>query len=63
MGLAGTTDSSVYEGLRDVLRRQPEVTSVTYRPDSIEKRFLRATIVPERLEPPTGPESPTLDVE
>jgi hypothetical protein len=63
MGLPGTTDPSVYEGLRDVLRRQPEVTSVTYRPDSIEKRYLRATIAPERVDPPTGPEGPTLDVE
>ena len=63
MGLAGTTDSSVYEGLCDVLRRQPEVTSVAYRPDSIEKRYLRATTAPERPDPPTGPEPPTLDVE
>jgi hypothetical protein len=63
MGLAGTTDPSVYEGLRDVLRRQPEVTTVTYQPDSIGKRSLRAEIAPERVDPPTAPESPTLDVE
>ena len=25
MGLPGVTDSTVYEGLRDVLQRQPEV--------------------------------------
>jgi hypothetical protein len=63
MGLAGTTDPSVYEGLRDVLQRQPEVTTVTYQPDSIRKRFLRAGVGPDRVDPPTGPESPTLDVE
>jgi hypothetical protein len=63
MGLAGTTDPSVYEGLRDVLQRQLEVTTVTYQPDSIRKRSLRAEVAPERVEPPTGPESPTLDVE
>jgi hypothetical protein len=62
MGLSGTTDPSVYEGLRDVLQRQPEVTTVSYQPDSIRKRYLRAEIAPERVEPPTGPESPTLDV-
>lgn len=32
MGLPGTTDSSVYEGLKDVLERQPEVTAITYEP-------------------------------
>lgn len=63
MGLAGTIDTSVYEGLRDVLRRQPAVTTVTYRPDSIVKRFLRARVDPGRVVPPTGPEPPTIDVE
>ena len=63
MGLAGATDPAVYEGLRDVLGRQPEITSVTYEPDSISKRFLRATVAPERVEPPTGPDPPTLEVE
>ncbi|GAA0728047.1 hypothetical protein GCM10009060_27020 [Halorubrum trapanicum] len=33
--MAETIDTSVYEGLRDVLRRQPAVTTVTYRPNSI----------------------------
>lgn len=63
MGLPGTTDSSAYTGLKDVLQRHPVTTTVTYEPDSIVKQFLRAEIDPGRVEPPTGPESPTLDVE
>lgn len=63
MGLPGVTDSTVYDGLRDVLKRQPEVTAVTDEPDSISKRFLRAEIDPARVTPATGPDSPTLDVE
>lgn len=63
MGLPGRTDSSIYTGLKDVLQRDPVVTTVTYEPDSIIKRFLRAHIDPDRLIPPTGPGSPTLDVE
>jgi len=63
MSLPGTTDPSVYRGLRDVLKRQPEVTTVTYEPDSILKQFLRATIDPDRVTPPTGSERPTIDVE
>jgi hypothetical protein len=63
MGLSGTTDSSVYEGLKDVLQRYPRVTTVTYEPDSIIKKFLRAQVDPNRVSPPTGPEPPTLDVE
>lgn len=38
------------------------MTTVTYEPDSIVKRFLRARVAPRRVVPPTGPESPTLDV-
>jgi hypothetical protein len=56
MWLAGTTDASVYEWLRDVLRRQPAITTVTYRPDRIVNRFLQVRVDPE-------PESPTIDVE
>lgn len=62
MGLPGQTDSSVYRGLRDVLKRHPVVTAVTYEPDSIVRRSLRARVAPERVVPPTGPASPTLDV-
>lgn len=63
MGLPGVTDSTVYHGLRDVLNRQPEVVSVEYRPDSISKRYLRATIDPDRVPVPTGPRPPVLEVE
>lgn len=63
MGLSGTVDNSVYEGLKDVLQRYPLVTTVAYEPDSIVKRFLRAQIDSARVDPPTGPKSPTLDVE
>jgi hypothetical protein len=63
MGLSGTTDSSVYEGLRDVLKRHPVTTNVVYKPDSIVKRYLQAEIDPDRVVPPTGPQSPRLDVE
>lgn len=63
MGLSGTTDSSVYEGLRDVLKRHPVTTNVVYKPDSIVRQYLRADIAPDRVVPRTGPESPTLDVE
>src|SRR6056297_3300108 len=55
MGLSGATDSSVYEGLKDVLQRHPVVTTVAYEPDSIVKRFLRAQIDPSRVVPPTSP--------
>lgn len=63
MGLPGTIDSSVYRGLKDVLQRYPFVTTVTYEPDSINKRFLRARVDPDSVVPPTGPAVPTLDVE
>lgn len=63
MGLPGTPDSSVYEGLKDALQRYPAVTTVVYEPDSIVKQFLRAQIDPNRVIPPTGPASPTLDIE
>lgn len=63
MGLSGTTDSSVYEGLKDVLERHPAITSVKYEPDSIIKKFIRARVDPNRVIPATGPEQPMLDVE
>ncbi|GGC71756.1 hypothetical protein GCM10007209_37070 [Haloferax sulfurifontis] len=63
MGLSGTIDSSVYEGLKDVLQRHPAVTSVSYEPDSIVKKYIQAELDPNRVVPTTGPESPTLDVE
>ena len=63
MGLSGTTDGSVYEGLKDVLQRHPVVKTVDYKPDSIIKQFLRAEVYPQRIVPPTGPEPPIVDVE
>jgi hypothetical protein len=63
MGLPGTIDTSVYVGLKDVLQRHPVITTVSYEPDSIVKRFLQAQIDPSRVIPSTGPISPTLDVE
>ena len=63
MGLPGTIDTSVYNGLRDVLDRHPKITTVGFEPDSISKEFIRANIAPARIEPPTGPDSPTLEVE
>jgi hypothetical protein len=63
MGLSGTIDPTVYEGLKDVLQRYPTVTTVTYEPNSIVKQSLQAQIDPNRVIPPSGPEAPTLDVE
>lgn len=63
MGLPGVTDRTVYEGLKDVLKRQPEVTTVAYEPDSISKKFLRAKIDTTRVPVTTEPESPAIDVE
>jgi hypothetical protein len=63
MGLPGTIDSTVYHGLCDVLNRHPNITTVAFEPDSISKAFVRANVAPDRIEPPTGPESPVLDVE
>jgi hypothetical protein len=63
VGLSGTTDSSVYEGLKDVLQRYPLISVVTYEPDSIIKKFLSAQVDPHRVTPPTGPEPPKVEVE
>lgn len=52
MGLPGTIDSAVYEGLRDVLQRYPVVTTVAYEPDSIVKKSLRAQGEPVVARPP-----------
>lgn len=63
MGLPGTIDAPVYNGLRDVLNRHPTITTVGFEPDSISKEFVRANVAPARIEPPTGPDSPVIDVE
>lgn len=63
MGLPGTIDTSVYNGVRDVLTRHPMVTTVGFEPDSISKEFIRARVAPARVDPPTGPDAPVVDVE
>lgn len=63
MGLSGDIDRQVYRELKDILQRYPIITAVTYEPDSIIKTSIRATIDSDRVSPPTGPQSPTLDVE
>lgn len=57
----GDPNAHLYEQLkRDVLTRVPQITAVEYVPDEIEAKQLQATFDPNRLEPPTGPEAPTL---
>lgn len=62
-GFPGVVDTTIYHGLNDVLKRLPEVTTVTYEPNSIEKRALCAFFDPNRLTPPTGPETSYLTIE
>lgn len=60
----GDPNAYLYEQLRrDVLERVPHIVEVRYLPDAIEARQLRATFDPDRLDPPTGPEAPQLDIE
>lgn len=60
----GDPNAYLYEQLkRDVLERVPQIVDVQYLPDAVEARRLRATFDPDRLAPPTGPETPRLDVE
>lgn len=60
----GDPNAHLYEQLkRDVLERVPHVTTVEYRPDTVEARSLRAVFDPDRLDPPTGPEQTELAVE
>jgi len=57
-------NANLYRQLkRDVLGRLPQVTGVEYEPDAVRAQRLRATFAPGRLDPPTGPEAPTLTVE
>lgn len=58
----GSPNPAVYRELRDVLRRQPEVTETHYEPDAVQQRYLVGSVAPERVEPPTGPESPQIEV-
>lgn len=58
----GAENPALYRTLKDVLERQAEVVSVWFEPDAIQKRYLAAAIDPQRIVPPTGPESPQLEV-
>ena len=58
----GAENPALYRVLRDVLDRQAEVVAVRFEPDAIQKRYLAAAIDPRRVVPPTGPESPRLEV-
>ena len=58
----GSPNPAVYRELRDVLRRQPEITETWYAPDSVQRRYLVGSIAPARVEPPTGPDAPQIAV-
>ena len=58
----GADNPALYRTLKDVLKRQAEVISVWFEPDAIQKRYLAAAVDPRRVVPPTGPESPQLEV-
>lgn len=60
----GDPNAYRYEQLRrDVLDRVPQIIAVRYVPDAIEAKQLRGTFDSDRLEPPTGPDPPRLDIE
>lgn len=52
----GEFAANPYDVLRDVLRRQPPIDSVRYRPSVAEKQYLEGRVPPERLENAIGPE-------
>jgi hypothetical protein len=58
----GSENLALYRTLKDVLERQAEVISVWFEPDAIQKRYLAAEVDPQRVVPPTGPESPQLEI-
>jgi len=58
----GGENLALYRTLRDVLKRQQEVRTVWYEPDSIQKRFLAAAVDPQRIVPSSGPDEPQLEV-
>lgn len=59
----GDPNAHLYEQLkRDVLERIPHIRTIEYVPDVIEATHLRATFDPDRLDPPTGPEPPELQI-
>lgn len=58
----GAENPALYRTLKDILQRQAEIVSVWFEPDAIQKRYVAAEINPHRVMPPTGPESPQLEV-
>lgn len=58
----GSPTPAVYRELRDVLRRQPEITKTWYAPDSVQRRYLVASVAPSRVTPPSGPDAPQIEV-
>lgn len=58
------THQNVYTVLKDVLQRPAQIDSgrVHYRPSTADKRYLEAYIEPDRVDPPTGPDAPTITV-
>ena len=58
----GAENPALYRTPKDVLARQAETTAVRFEPDAIQKRYLAATVDPRRIDPPTGPESPRVEV-
>ncbi len=59
----GDPNAHLYEQLkRDVLERVPHIRTIGYIPDAIEATHLRATFDPDRIDPPTGPEPPELQI-
>lgn len=59
---SGGQNPGIYRILRDVLKRQPEIVTIQYEPDAIQKRYLSASVDPNRVSPPTGPAPPTVEV-
>lgn len=55
---------NIYTLLKDVLERPAQIENdgVYYQPSVAEKRYLEATVDPDRLDPPAGPGSPTITV-
>ncbi|WP_136591964.1 hypothetical protein [Salinigranum halophilum] len=61
--LGGDPNANLYYQLkRDVLDRVPVVSTVEFLPDRAGAETLEATFDPDRFDPRTGPESPTLAI-
>jgi len=60
--MTGPANPAVYRELRDVLRRQPEITDTWYEPDAVQQRYLVASVAPAHVDPPTGPDAPRIEI-